>query len=274
MNVQYCPGFVRQQQNPYLGIPREIAAEFSDRLLELLGYRLYKGIMGHVDGSSPGEVVFGDRMAETAYRDVEAAARRQGIDEPWPAARCRTCRTGARSGHRRATTRSSRSRRIPTIPRRRRCSTTSSTASATRLGCRGRRSARAGSSTVPGPTVAAVPTSSSRSTGTRRSTCVAGELARVRDQHGNESIYGGSYGWASAGRFHHAQSQLHRFLNCIGGYTRSVNSYSLGASEVILPHVVGGAGEVLRRATTWKAILEHTELVVAFGGMNVEERLR
>ena len=71
VNVQYCPGFVRQQQNPYLGIPPEVAAEFSDRLLTLLGYRLYKGIMGHVDGKSPGEVVFGARMAETAYRDSE-----------------------------------------------------------------------------------------------------------------------------------------------------------------------------------------------------------
>ena len=99
---------------------------------------------------------------------------------------------------------------------------------------------------------------------------VAAELQRVRATHGNESIYGGSYGWSSAGRFHHAQSQLHRFLNGIGGYTASVNSYSLGASEVILPHIVGTAAEVLRRATTWKAILEHTELVVAFGGMNVK----
>ncbi|MDZ4827406.1 MAG: molybdopterin-dependent oxidoreductase, partial [Actinomycetota bacterium] len=99
---------------------------------------------------------------------------------------------------------------------------------------------------------------------------VAGELRRVRAGHGSEAIYGGSYGWASAGRFHHAQSQLHRFLACTGGYTASVNSYSLGASEVILPHVVGGSTEVLRRATTWKAILEHTELVVAFGGMNVK----
>jgi ectoine hydroxylase-related dioxygenase (phytanoyl-CoA dioxygenase family) len=71
VNVQYCPGFVRQQQNPYLGIPREVAATFPDRLLELLGYRLYRGIMGHVDGRSPGEVVFGERMAETAYRDAE-----------------------------------------------------------------------------------------------------------------------------------------------------------------------------------------------------------
>jgi len=96
------------------------------------------------------------------------------------------------------------------------------------------------------------------------------ELRRVCDVAGNEAIFGGSYGWASAGRFHHAQSQLHRFLNCIGGYTASVNSYSLGASEVILPHVVGGAGDVLRKATTWKAILDHTELVVAFGGMNLK----
>lgn len=71
VNVQYCPGFVRQQQNPYLSIPAEVAAGFPDRLLELLGYRLYKGIMGHVDGRSPGEVVFGDRFAETAYRDAE-----------------------------------------------------------------------------------------------------------------------------------------------------------------------------------------------------------
>ena len=31
---------------------------------------------------------------------------------------------------------------------------------------------------------------------------VANELDRVRTLHGNEAIYGGSYGWASAGRFH------------------------------------------------------------------------
>jgi ectoine hydroxylase-related dioxygenase (phytanoyl-CoA dioxygenase family) len=71
VNVQYCPGFVRQQQNPYFSIPPELARTFSDRLLELLGYRLYKGIMGHVDGRSPGEVLFGERFAETAYRDSE-----------------------------------------------------------------------------------------------------------------------------------------------------------------------------------------------------------
>ena len=96
---------------------------------------------------------------------------------------------------------------------------------------------------------------------------VAGELDRVRREHGNEAIFGGSYGWAGAGRFHHAQSQLHRFLNTIGGYTSSRNSYSLGASLVLLPHVVGDADAVLRRASTWPTIIEHTDLLVAFGGL-------
>jgi len=67
VNVQYCVGWVRTQQNHYVGIPREIAATFDDRLLELCGYRLYKGAMGHVDGHAPGEILFGERLAERAY---------------------------------------------------------------------------------------------------------------------------------------------------------------------------------------------------------------
>src|SRR5437763_5337868 len=41
---------------------------------------------------------------------------------------------------------------------------------------------------------------------------VAGELARVRETFGNTSIMGGSYGWSSAGRVHHARNLLRRFL--------------------------------------------------------------
>jgi biotin/methionine sulfoxide reductase len=96
---------------------------------------------------------------------------------------------------------------------------------------------------------------------------VAAELARVRETHGNEAIFGGSYGWASAGRFHHAQSQLHRFLAQFGGYTASRNTYSLGTSEVLLPHLVGSASLVLRGASSWPTIVAHTELIVAFGGI-------
>ncbi len=96
---------------------------------------------------------------------------------------------------------------------------------------------------------------------------VADEFNRVRKQYGNESIYAGSYGWSSAGRFHHAQSQIHRFLNCIGGYTRSVNTYSLASAEVILPHILGDLFGFLAAATSWPSIIEQGELVVAFGGM-------
>lgn len=85
--------------------------------------------------------------------------------------------------------------------------------------------------------------------------------------HGNEAIYGGSYGWASAGRFHHAQSQLHRFLTCIGGYTQSVNAYSFAAAEVILPHLIGRYEQLLKAPSSWPTIAKHTQLMVCFGGM-------
>lgn len=67
----------------------------------------------------------------------------------------------------------------------------------------------------------------------------AAELDRVRKAYGNEAIFGGSYGWSSAGRFHHAQSQVHRFLNSIGGYVASFGSYSTGFAQSIIPHVFG-----------------------------------
>ena len=95
---------------------------------------------------------------------------------------------------------------------------------------------------------------------------LAAELARVRGSAGHEAIFGGSYGWASAGRFHHAQSQLHRFLALSGGYTASRNTYSIGTSEVLLPHLLGSTA-VLRAASSWPTIVANTELIVAFGGI-------
>jgi len=97
---------------------------------------------------------------------------------------------------------------------------------------------------------------------------LAGELGRVSREHGNGAIFGGSYGWASAGRFHHAPGQVHRFLNTVlGGFVRSVHSYSAGAAEVILPHVLGPLERVARRNVTWEQIADHSDVVLAFGGM-------
>ena len=94
----------------------------------------------------------------------------------------------------------------------------------------------------------------------------AAELDRVRAEHGNEAIYGGSYGWASAGRFHHAQSQVHRFLNTIGGYTRSVQNYSFAAADIILPHVIGDRRGLTGGHTSWTVLAGHAGLIVMFGG--------
>ncbi|MER7298384.1 molybdopterin-dependent oxidoreductase [Nocardioides sp. NPDC127514] len=98
---------------------------------------------------------------------------------------------------------------------------------------------------------------------------LAGELGRIVETHGNSAIFGGSYGWSSAGRLHHAQSQLHRFLNRIGGYTRSVSDYSRGASLVLLPHLIGRAAmtELRSRPVSWPQIADHTDLLVTFGGL-------
>ena len=51
--MNYCAGWLRQQENQLLGIPVEIAREFSPRLRKLVGYGLYKGLMGHIDKASP-----------------------------------------------------------------------------------------------------------------------------------------------------------------------------------------------------------------------------
>lgn len=96
---------------------------------------------------------------------------------------------------------------------------------------------------------------------------VAKEVDRIRKTHGNASIYGGSYGWASAGRFHHAQSQVHRFLGLIGGYTNSVLTYSSAAGEVILPHIIGNMDGLVGQHSSWEGIAEEGSLVVAFGGL-------
>ncbi|GAA2093638.1 molybdopterin guanine dinucleotide-containing S/N-oxide reductase [Kitasatospora saccharophila] len=99
-------------------------------------------------------------------------------------------------------------------------------------------------------------------------TLVSDELRRVRARHGDGAVFGGSYGWASAGALHHAQGQLQRFLALGGGYTDSRNTYSTAALEVVLPHVIGGhPWSYQSRMPLWDEIAEHGELVVAFGGL-------
>jgi ectoine hydroxylase-related dioxygenase (phytanoyl-CoA dioxygenase family) len=55
--MNYCAGFIRQQENQQLGIPREIARGFSPRLRRLVGYGLYHGLIGHIEKHDPAELL-------------------------------------------------------------------------------------------------------------------------------------------------------------------------------------------------------------------------
>lgn len=63
--MNYCAGWIRQQENQLLGIPRELARTFSPRLRKLVGYGLYRRLLGHIDRCSPE-----DLLDDTAPRPI------------------------------------------------------------------------------------------------------------------------------------------------------------------------------------------------------------
>jgi ectoine hydroxylase-related dioxygenase (phytanoyl-CoA dioxygenase family) len=57
--MNYCAGFIRQQENQQLGVPPELARGFPPRLQELMGYGVYRGLIGHIDKKSPAQLLNG-----------------------------------------------------------------------------------------------------------------------------------------------------------------------------------------------------------------------
>jgi ectoine hydroxylase-related dioxygenase (phytanoyl-CoA dioxygenase family) len=55
--MNYCAGWIRQQENQQLGIPREVAAGFSPRLRQLCGFGIYSGLIGHINKHDPAEML-------------------------------------------------------------------------------------------------------------------------------------------------------------------------------------------------------------------------
>ena len=98
---------------------------------------------------------------------------------------------------------------------------------------------------------------------------VENELRRVKELYGNTAIYGGSYGWASAGRLHHSPSVLKRFLGLNGGYVDKLGNHSFGAAMHIMPYVIG-RGDIPNQSMPWPLVVEHTRLVVMFGGAHLK----
>jgi ectoine hydroxylase-related dioxygenase (phytanoyl-CoA dioxygenase family) len=57
--MNYCAGFVRQQENQQLGVPPRLVKSFEPRLRELVGYSIYNGLIGHIDKRSPNDLLDG-----------------------------------------------------------------------------------------------------------------------------------------------------------------------------------------------------------------------
>ena len=51
--VNYCAGWIRQQENQQLGLAPDRVARFPRRLQELVGYSVYQGLIGHIERRSP-----------------------------------------------------------------------------------------------------------------------------------------------------------------------------------------------------------------------------
>ena len=58
--MNYCAGYIRQQENQQLGLAPSLVRTFPKRLQELVGYGIYNGLIGHIDKRTPADAVLGD----------------------------------------------------------------------------------------------------------------------------------------------------------------------------------------------------------------------
>jgi ectoine hydroxylase-related dioxygenase (phytanoyl-CoA dioxygenase family) len=73
LSIQYVAGWCRQQQNLMLGTPREVVASYPRRLQELIGYSMYRNVMGHVDRQHPLSLLGEDIAPEMVWDKMKKA---------------------------------------------------------------------------------------------------------------------------------------------------------------------------------------------------------
>ena len=57
--MNYCAGWIRQQENQQLGLPLDVVAGFTPRLAELCGFGTYQHLIGHIDKQTPAQRLLG-----------------------------------------------------------------------------------------------------------------------------------------------------------------------------------------------------------------------
>ena len=65
--MNYCAGFIRQQENQQLGLAPQLVKSFPPRLQELVGYGVYQGLIGHIDKKSPAQLLNGGGAFESIW---------------------------------------------------------------------------------------------------------------------------------------------------------------------------------------------------------------
>lgn len=71
--MNYCAGWIRQQENQQLGLSRELVASFEPRLQELCGFGVYSGLIGHIDKQSPAARLFGEPSTRSVWEALDDA---------------------------------------------------------------------------------------------------------------------------------------------------------------------------------------------------------
>ncbi|MFN2099603.1 phytanoyl-CoA dioxygenase family protein [Altererythrobacter sp. MF3-039] len=91
LNITYCLGWLRQEENQYLSCPPEIAKDFAPNLRELLGYSMGSYALGYFtpplppgEGPeiTPPDWLFGEKAkgwGENLYETVSARAAKGGV---------------------------------------------------------------------------------------------------------------------------------------------------------------------------------------------------
>jgi ectoine hydroxylase-related dioxygenase (phytanoyl-CoA dioxygenase family) len=72
LSVQYVAGWCRQQQNLMLGTDRDLASTYPRRLQELIGYSMYRNVMGHIDRTHPLRLLGVERPPEMIWEKMDA----------------------------------------------------------------------------------------------------------------------------------------------------------------------------------------------------------
>jgi len=74
LSIQYVAGWCRQQQNLMLGTDRDVVATYPRALQEMIGYSMYREVMGHVDRRHPLTLLGVDHEPEMVWDRMQRDA--------------------------------------------------------------------------------------------------------------------------------------------------------------------------------------------------------